>query len=179
MELKLENVRLAFPVLFEPKTMNAGEKPAWSAVFILPNDHPQLARVRQAVEQVGSDKFGSQWAKIRPGLQSAGKLCFRDGADKSAYDGFEDCWYLSTRAYARPGVYDRDTSVLTERDGVVYAGCYVNALVDIYAQDNAYGRRINATLRGVQFARDGDAFSGGRPARASDFTSLAVENDLF
>jgi hypothetical protein len=60
-----------------------------------------------------------------------------------------------------------------EKDtGVIYSGCFVNAQIDIWAQDNGFGKRINCTLAGVQFAADGDAFGGGRPASADDFDDL-------
>jgi len=29
-------------------------------------------------------------------------------------------------------------------------GCYVNALLELYGQDNKYGKRINASLKGIQ-----------------------------
>ena len=62
---------------------------------------------------------------------------------------------------------------MSARDGVFYAGCYVDAVIDIYAQDHPqYGRRINCGLLGVRFVRDGDAFSGGGGATADDFADL-------
>ena len=38
--------------------------------------------------------------------------------------------------------------------------------------DNQYGKRINATLRGVQFVSDGEPFAGGQPADADEFDIL-------
>ena len=46
------------------------------------------------------------------------------------------------------------------------------ALVDFWAQDNQFGKRVNATLTGVQFVRDGDSFGGARVAAADDFDVL-------
>ena len=40
-------------------------------------------------------------------------------------------------------------------------------------QDNAYGKRVNASLRGVQFAGDGEAFGGGRPAEVDEFEDIS------
>ena len=61
---------------------------------------------------------------------------------------------------------------LTAADGRPYAGCYVIANVELWAQDNNYGKRINASLRGVQFLRDGDAFSGGGAASEDEFDEV-------
>ncbi len=53
----------------------------------------------------------------------------------------------------------------------------MNASLELWVQDNAYGQRINAQLRGIQFYRDGDSFSAGRPAEADEFEDVAVGAD--
>jgi hypothetical protein len=81
--------------------------------------------------------------------------------------------YVSASNKVAPLVVDKDKSPLSEASGRPYAGCYVNASLDIWAQDNSYGKRVNATLRGVQFFRDGDAFAGGAPASEDEFDDLS------
>jgi hypothetical protein len=44
--------------------------------------------------------------------------------------------------------------------------------------DNNYGKRINATLLGVQFYRDGDSFVGGGVASVDDFDVVSVDDLL-
>ncbi len=44
----------------------------------------------------------------------------------------------------------------------------VHAVVRLWAQDNAFGKRINAQLQGVQFASDGEAF-GAAPFNAENY----------
>ena len=39
-------------------------------------------------------------------------------------------------------IINKDKSAVTEEDGVVYAGCYVNASVSIYAFQNNYGKFV-------------------------------------
>ena len=73
----------------------------------------------------------------------------------------------------RVPVIDRDTTPLMPVDGKPYGGCYVDVSVDIWAQDNSWGKRINGKLRWVQFRSDGDAFSGGAPASESEFEAIA------
>lgn len=54
-------------------------------------------------------------------------------------------------------------------------------MLEFWAQDNKFGKRVNATLMGVQFFRDGDAFSGGGAASDDDFddvTSGAESGDF-
>ena len=57
----------------------------------------------------------------------------------------------------------------------------MNVSLELWAQDNNYGKRVNATLMGVQFFRDGDAFAGGGVASEEDFddvSSGATADDL-
>jgi hypothetical protein len=74
-------------------------------------------------------------------------------------------------------VYDKNKTFLTEADGKPYAGCYVNCALNIWAQDNQYGRRINAELVSVQFLRDGDAFSGGVRSTGDEYEDLSEGAD--
>ena len=71
---------------------------------------------------------------------------------------------------------DVNKSPLTEQHGKPYSGCYVNAFVEFWTQDNNYGKRVNATLLGVQFYRDGESFSGGGVADTDDFDDLTAED---
>lgn len=175
MKLKLSNVRLAFPQLFEAKTVNGEGKPAFSASFLIEPTDNQVKAIREAIEQVARDKWGVKADAILKQMQAQDKTALHDGDIKSNYDGFPGNLYVSARSATRPLVIDRDKSPLAEADGKPYAGCYVNASIELWAQDNNYGKRINASLRGVQFLRDGDAFAGGGAASEDEFDDLAVD----
>lgn len=172
--IMLKNVRLAFPNLFQPSTVNGEGDPKYGATFLLAADHPQVAEIRAAMIQVAKDKWGAKAADIFKSIEKADKLALRDGDSKANYDGFPGNLFVASSAQqsARPTVIDAGKAPLTERDGKPYAGCYVNASLDFWAQDNKYGKRINAQLRGVQFVRDGEAFAAGRPADADEFDSV-------
>lgn len=178
MKVKLSNVRLAFPQLFEAKTVNGEGKPAFSASFLLDPTHPGIKAVNAAIEAVASEKWGAKADAILKAARAADKVCLHNGDSKSEYAGYEGNFYISARNATRPLVIDADRSPLTEQDGRPYAGCFVNASIDVWAQDNNYGKRVNASLSGVQFFRDGDAFSGGGAANPDDFEDLSVAEDL-
>ena len=72
----------------------------------------------------------------------------------------------------RPLIVDRKGAPLSQEDGILFSGCYVNVLIDIWAQDNQYGKGLRAKLMGLQFVKTGEAFGGGRQANANDFGSL-------
>lgn len=170
----LKNVRLAFPNLFEPTTVAGEGKPRYSATLVLGPDHPQLAEIQAAQTAVAQAKWGAKAAAIVKGLEKQDKLALHDGDTKSKYDGFPGNFFISASAQenAAPTVIDRDRTPLSARSGRPYAGCFVNASIELWAQDNNYGQRVNAQLRGVQFYADGDSFSAGRPADAEEFEEV-------
>lgn len=173
MKIKLTNVRTAFLKVWKAEAVNGGDKPVFGTTLLLDPKDPQVQKIKDALAAVAKDKWGAKAPAVLKELAAGGKLCLRDGDGKSSYEGFEGNVYLATSCKTRPLTLNRDKSPLTEEDGVLYSGCFVNASVELWAQDNAYGKRINAQLGGVQFFKDGDAFSGGgSSADESDFDEL-------
>jgi len=176
MKIKLNNVRLSFAQLFEAKTVNGEGKPAFSASFLINPNDPQIAAINAAIEAVAKDKWGTKADATLKVMRSADKTCLHSGDLKANYDGFEGMLYISSRNALRPLVIGVDKSPLVAEDGKPYSGCFVNASVELWAQDNNYGKRINATLMGVQFFKDGESFSGGGVADADDFDDLSIDD---
>src|ERR1700680_2091740 len=164
----LRDVRLAFPNLWKASAPKGGGEEAFSASFILPKDHKQVAEINAAVKSLAKDKWGVKADATVKALEAADKTCLDNGDSKAEYAGYEGNLYVPSRSKIRPSVFDQQRQELTQADGKPYSGCYVNASIELWAQDNSYGKRINAQLRGVQFLRDGDAFPGGaQPEDAS------------
>jgi hypothetical protein len=179
MKVMLKDVRLAFPNLFKAKAVEEGGEPRYGATFLLAPDHPAIAELKRVMLTVAEEKWGAKAAEIAKSLFAGGRIALRNGDSKSEYEGFAGNMFISASNKAKPTVLDNkaDPSTgrpapLTQVDGRPYAGCYVNALVDIWAQDNSFGKRINASLMGVQFVRDGDPFAGGGVASDSDFAAV-------
>ena len=176
MDLKLKNVRLAFPALWTAKTVGDEDKPSFSAALILPRNHPQVAEIEKVMLAAATEKWAAKGAETLKQLKAADKVLLHNG-DAKDYDGFAGNLFISARNPVRPTVLDANKPPLTEADGRPYAGCYVNVALDVWAQENKYGKRINCTLKGVQFYRDGDAFTGGGVASADDFDDVSVAAD--
>ncbi|QHI17213.1 DUF2815 family protein [Acinetobacter haemolyticus] len=177
MKIRVNNVRLAFPNLFVATTVQGQGEAAFSASFILASDHPQLDEIRAAMEKTGQDKWGAKWPQVKKTLESKDMFALHDGDTKAEYEGYAGNLYISSRNKTRPTVLDRDGKTpLVQADGKPYAGCYVNAAIEFWAQDNNYGKRINASLRGVQFLKDGEAFAGGGVASEDEFEDLAADD---
>jgi hypothetical protein len=163
-QVTLLRVRLSFPNLFEAKAGDAGATPRYGAQFLIDGkDKANLDKVNAAIDAAIKEK----WPKRanRKGL----KVCLKDAGEKAdKYDGYEDGnWFLSANRsvkQGRPLVVDRKKTPVTEQDGVVYGGCYVNAGVSIYAMTHPTGGdQVNASLEAVQFVSDGEPFGSAKP----------------
>jgi hypothetical protein len=177
-EVMIRDARLAFPNLFEAKTVNGEGDPAFSCTLLIAKDDPVLKAIAKIEDDLAAAKWGDKAGSILKTIRSSGKGAVKDGATKAEYDGFDGMMFVSCRSKTRPSVFDRDRSPLVAADGKPYGGCYVNAKVSFWAQDNAYGKRINAQISGVQFSKDGDNFGGGvRAAVADDFADLSADGE--
>ena len=177
MKVKLQNVRLAFPKLFKAEQVNGEGDPQFSATFILPKSHPSVKDIENAILQVAKEKWADKADAILKKVKAELKTCLKDGDLKADLEGFAGNYFLSASNKTRPYVINRDKTQLNPDDGVMFAGCYVYAVIDIWAMDNRFGKRICASLSGVQFYKDGDAFTGGGIASDADFDDLSVDSE--
>ena len=178
----LKNVRLAFPDLNTPKEFTPGDgKPRFGAAFLFPKDNEELRKkIIGAMLAAATEKWGEAKAKAAlKQLMDTQKVALNDGDHKPDLDGYPEHWYVSANAPANapPRLLDRQRNELARDTSMIYAGCYVNASVEFWAQDNQWGKRINASLRGVQFFAPGDAFSAAAPASVDEFDEFEDDGD--
>lgn len=179
-KVKLNNVRLSFPQLFEAKAFEPGAKPRYDATFLVEPGSANDKAIRAAIDEAAKETYGAKAAAhVKAFEGNSNKFCYLDGDLKPEYDGYGGMLFLACHTTARPMLIDRDKTPLVEADGKPYAGCYVNATVDIYAQSGKYPG-IRASFNAVQFAGDGDAFGGGAPGSVDDFEDLSngIDDDI-
>lgn len=181
MQIRLKNVRISFPALAEPEAFGDGE-PAYQAKFIIQPKSEHAKAIKEAIAAAAKEQWKDKAPDVLKLLAEDNKIAYvekpyRNKKSGETYAGFENAHYLSARnSKSRPTVYNKANVKLEEvRDikSLIYSGCYVHALVDIWAQDNKWGRRINCTLQGVMFANDGENFGGSSVANDSAFADLA------
>jgi hypothetical protein len=176
MTIKLANVTLSFPHLFQKAQFN-GTDTKFEATFLLDKvEHAaEIEKIKVAIKELIA-------TKLKGMKLSADKICLKDG-DDAAYDGYEGKFSIKASNRDRPLLVNKDKSMLTEADGVLYAGCKVNAIIELWAQDNNFGKRINCQLSGVQFAADGTRFGDGvenlKPNAFDAFDVQEIEEDMF
>jgi hypothetical protein len=170
--IKLTNVRLSYPQLFVAKEPEKGKKPVFSASFLLDKKQHKaiIAQIEKTTERVALDAFKKK-VKLN-------RVPLRDGNEKSDKEGYGDeVMFVGARNEKRPVVVDRDLTPLTADDPKPYAGCYVNATIRLFAYDHATGGKgVSASLRAVQFIKDGESFGAGPVDAEQEFEK--VEDDV-
>lgn len=173
--------RLSFPQLFQRKAGrdaqgNPQGKPVFSLVLLLPKKiknaqgveipNPDIAKLTAAAMFTKQEKWQGKPVNL------TGKS-IRDGEEKAATDGYgPDYVFISARNEKNIGVVDRDLQPLKEEDGKMYAGCWVNVSVRCWAQDNAFGKRLNWSLRNVQFVKHDKPFGETVTPAEQEFAAL-------
>jgi len=162
-KISIKNARLSFPSLFKKASFD-GNEGKYEATFLFPkSDTKTYDAVMVAIEEC---------KKANKLKVASDKLCIKDG-DEVEYDGYEGMWAVKASNNKRPTAVNRDRTPLVEADEVLYAGCYVNAIIEPWGQNNKYGKRVNANLLGVQFVKDGEPFGdGGTSASTDDFDDI-------
>lgn len=186
MEVKITNARISFAHgLFKATAMEEGQTPKFGADFILQDGAKVFkktdagwveAPIKDIMLAVANEAWKGKGAEMLGDLE-ASKKCYRNGDKRrnkagDTYEGYEGCWYVTAKNATRPTVVDRNRNPVQESDGVVYSGCYVNVIFDLYAVTDPKRKGVFAGLKGVQFAKDGDAFAGGSVAKADAFDDL-------
>jgi len=167
-KLKLQNVRLSFPSLFNKAVFN-GNVTKYEGTFLMPKGSPQHKQTQDAIDAFIAEKFQGKAPK---GLKIT---CFTDGDEKD-YDGYAGMMAIKGGSTKRVLLIDKDKTPLVEEDGRLYAGCYVNAILEFWYSDHPLGgKQIIGNLLGVQFAKDGESFGDTTGASIDDFDEIDDE----
>ncbi len=168
--IKLSNVRLSFPKLAKPQKYDEADEneiPKYSAAFLLDPSDESHAKIIKEIKLKAKQTIDETWGKKPPKFKPID--CYGDGNDQvnddgNVYDGYENMFVIKGNTAKRPIVLklsggDKTPLDKDEIEDVLYGGCYVNGSVHLWTQDHPkWGKRINCTLRGVMFRRDGEAF---------------------
>jgi len=185
--LYLSEVRLSYfygfePFLGKPSPQIPNPKPVYKASLIMGPDHPDLKKAAATIDAVGSAhqwKGGLTWAQVKAQLKAQDKICLHKGDVSAPGDpAVAGMFYLSATNSKPFTIVDGDRTPLKASDGRPYSGSIANAFAKIWAQDNTFGRRINATLTGIQHVRHAPSFGGGPPpASPEEFGIIAAFAD--
>jgi hypothetical protein len=198
MKLYLQKARGSFTAsLFEPKQVNNQGKAKYSVASIITPETRAFAgdanpdspagqakgykwgdvktEMSKAIMDAANGKWGAKALDQVTQLKAQNRLPLHDGAEKATTPGYAGNLYMNSGNELRPHVRNRNGSTLEAKDGVIYPGCYIDVVVDIWAQDNIHGKRVNASLLSVTFNSDGERLAGGATSTDDDYAAIPQE----
>jgi hypothetical protein len=189
--VQLKHVRIAFiDELFEPGQYEGKGDFRHTATFIVEPGSANDKAIQAAIESEAKTAWGKNAASMLEDLRGDKKAFSyqKNKKDKAGdiYDGFENMYALSGVRKQKDGaplflhnVKDPSTGKaqrLNGKEGIIFAGCYVNAK-EMWAQQGTY-RGMRCGLLGVQFDAIGDNFGGASRATDDGFDAVDAEDDL-
>lgn len=186
----LSKVRLSFPHLVEPHA--AGGNPdapkKYSADFVMDAEHPAYKQFMGRYLEMAQAKWGEHASQVMKLIQSDRKLrCYGNGDEKidkktfQPYSGYAGKVFISANKAEAPQMIDEAGRPVDPMNSMayqmmarkLYGGCFVNAAVKPWLQDNKHGRGIRCDLVAVQFAEDGEAFGEASADVSTMFGNVA------
>ncbi len=176
----LKKVRLSFPHLFKADAFNGEGTPKFSATFLIPKGSEAAEAIEKEIRAVATATFGDKAKGVVERQNASNRRLLKDGDTADGLDkngdqreGWAGHLAIKGSNVRQPVVVGRDRKPITEEDGIIYGGCWVNAQLDIWAQKNQFGSFVNCKLLAVQFWEDGDSFGTAASADLSAFDEAA------
>lgn len=196
--IRLQNVRVAFPSLFEKASYN-GQETKYEVTLLLEGKGPHVvelgtsraddagqvklvfdkkADMEAVIRDAAVAKWGNKADAYVKALRNGNFFCWKDGDLKPDTAGFPGNMALKASNAMQPRVYGGNRQLLTTEDGTIYSGCYVHVIAEVYAWESKVGGRgISATVHQVMFAKDGEAFVGTRLSSDALFDDVTAGAD--
>lgn len=175
--IMVKNARVSFPHFFTKPTINGEEGSFGGRLLLDPKEHKDvIAKIEKHIEDIVAEKFKK--TKI-----PSDKRCLRNGDDltRPEYEGY---MVVSANSQKQPKVYPKTgdlVPITDEAQSKIYSGCRVNMKINLWAQDNNFGKRVNAECLAVQFAGDDEPLDGTHVSdeEAAEGFETADDDDEF
>lgn len=175
----IKNVRVSYPHLFKKAVFEGKEQARGFGISALldPVEHADAIEVLQTE----IDKLVKSELKIKKLPND--KKCLRDG-DEFGKEDYEGLFVLKASESTPPLVMGKGSiDPVDEENSPIYAGCYANIKINLWAMNNKWGKRVNANLQAVQFAGDGEPLANSTLSAAQrtsgfDGESLSGEDEF-
>lgn len=194
------NCRLSYPHLHKPQKPQKGQEknadgslkePKYGAALLLDKEtnKEDIAKVKAAIKALCEKQWPGKEVKLSTGakLTSGGEkiilkgICLRDGTERDDKEGYGDgVMFISTSSARKPQIKEKKGTVLVdqlESSGKPYGGCYAAVVIRLWAQDNDFGKRINAEILATCFLKDGTPFGSGPVNVDEEFGDIEVEDE--
>lgn len=169
---KQHPVRLSYFYGFDGfKDKTDPKKIAYPCHFILNPDHPIIPEIVAKMKAACNQQWGTNGADMYDALKAKHMLCLKEGSVmKPGEEAYKGKLFIAGNAKKRFTIVGPDRAPVASTDPFApYSGCYGNGIVQVWSQDNSWGKRVNSQVMGVQFAEHGESLGGGRVASPDDF----------
>ncbi len=139
----LKNVILNFPNVFK-RNVFEGNVLKYDGVFLIAHDSPQHNELSFMI----SDIIKKKWGNSTPNKLI---VTFRDSSENEYVDSNEGDVVFKASSDYKPKVFNKDKSEVSEDERIIVPKCVVDVAIRIWAQDNAYGKKINAELMAIKY----------------------------
>jgi len=170
-------VRLSFPHLFEPYSIDGEQEAKYSVMLLIPkSDKATLKALRDAEAQAAEN---GKTSKFKNKAVNAPSI-IKDGDEDGSADDYperEGHYYMtvSSNAKIRPGVVDRNVQPILDQSEV-YSGTYAKVSVTAFPYTfGANKRGVSFGLNNVQVIGGGESLGGGKRAE-EEFEALSDED---
>jgi len=161
----IENVRIVFPHVFEPRQTDKGER--YEVSFLIPKGEAG-AKTIAAIKALCKAAVDTKWPdpttrprKLTNPLKDGDDgECTNDGVPKSEkYPEYAGMYFASASSKFQPGVVNQAVKKIICPDEI-YSGCVCNILIDAYAYSTEkFG--VSLGLLHIQKVKDGERLGGG------------------
>jgi len=174
LKVVLSKHRITYAHIKEPTSFEDGEDKKYDCTFLIPKDHPDVAKIKAVVKHL----YNANKESMFKGLPLTSPKMWnplRDGNEwleehPEAIE-YEDMFFIKASSKRQPVVFDVDKQEIFDLDEV-YSGCYCRGIIVGYPFNNkskGFGFYINSLMK----IDDGDRL-GGFTVDAEDYD----EDDL-
>jgi len=166
----LPRVRFSYLNVFKPKKVKGSDKLSFSTALIFPPKSEEHEMLKKIELEVATAAWGEKAAGVLKQLYSANRGVIKDGANRlddegNPADGYDGMLFVNASCPSTepPAVGNRFRQEITPETMGRFtgqfrpprSGDYGAASIDVWAQDNDFGRRINAKLLAVVLREEG------------------------
>jgi hypothetical protein len=179
----LKEVRLSFPDVFTAVQYQGQGPFNYRTLALLEKGDENCKKISKVLQDVCKEKWADKAPTIYKQIMANPKQCFYSDGDLKDFNGAEGHMIVSASRALKDGppkVVGRDgKTVLTESSVLIYSGVYANISIDVWAQDNKFGKGLRAGLVAVQFVKHGESFGGAAAATSDDFEDIGFDDEAF
>lgn len=166
-------VRFSYANVWEPKSMNDGEKKYSVSLIIPKSDEDTIEKINKAIEAAKKEGESVLGKKIPANL----KTPLRDGdIDREDDEAYKDSYFINANSMRQPQIVDALVQPISNQSEF-YSGCYGRASVSFYAFNVNGNKGIACGLQNLQKLADGEAL-GGISKAEDDFEPIEDDDDL-